>query len=163
MGGWRRKDDLTLPADLVDALSRGDLTFEAGYYGTVTLIPLDKLKVETLEVTPNMAPFVSTHPHADEYGHYAVPAVNLIQSGEKREGSFPAWLFLWLPTESRYGSYDLDHGDLLAYDPKVTWSDIAADPAPYLRASDGEHDGTVSIEYLEPWHCYEFVPVEMPE
>ena len=65
-----------------------------------------------LEVTPNMAPFAGTHPHANGYGHYAVPAVNLVR-GDPRPGlDFPAWLFLWLPVERQYASYDLDHGDL---------------------------------------------------
>jgi hypothetical protein len=52
-----------------------------------------------------LAPFASDHPHVDEYGHYAVPAVNLVRSGPKRAGSFPAWLFLWLPNESHESQF----------------------------------------------------------
>src|SRR5262249_6828632 len=102
-----------LPEDLVAFLRAGSpAMLDAGHYGTVTLIPAGELRVEALEVTPNLAPFAGDHPHADGYGHYAVPAVNLVRGGPKREGSFPAWLFLWLPGERRYGSYDFDHGDL---------------------------------------------------
>jgi hypothetical protein len=110
-----------LPADLVAFLRAGSpATLEAAHYETVALIPVEELRVETLEVTPNLAPFASTHPHVDKYGHYAVPAVNLVRGGPKRADSFPAWLFLWLPNERRYGSYDLDHGDLMVYDPEVS-------------------------------------------
>ena len=155
---------LDLPADLVSYYAgRKEPTLDAAHYGTVSLIPLDRLKVETLEVTPNLAPFVSTHPHADEYGHYAVPAVNLIQSQGDREHGFPACLFLCLPNEKRYGSYDLDHGDLMVFDATVSWSDIAASPSLYVSSSDGGDDGEVSVTYFEPWPRYPFVEVEMPD
>jgi hypothetical protein len=137
-------------------------TLDAGPYETVTLLPAEELRVETLEVTPNLAPFAGDHPHADQYGHYAVPAVNLVRGDPERAGSFPAWLFLWLPNERRYGSYDLDHGDLVVYAPEVSWSHIAADPVPYVRASDGQHDGPVAVEYFELWPRYPLVEVEYP-
>jgi hypothetical protein len=116
-----------------------------------------------LEVTPNLAPFAWDHPHADEYGHYAVPAVNLVRGGPNDADAFPAWLFLWLPNERRYGSYDLDHGDLMVYAAEVTWSQIAADPAPFVRAGDGEDGGPMAIEYFQPWPRYPFVEVEFPD
>jgi hypothetical protein len=152
-----------LPADLVAFLRAGSpATLDAGHYETIPLIPVEELRVETLEVTPNLARFACDNPHADEYGHYAVPAVNLVRGGPERADSFPAWLFLWLPNERRYGSYDLDHGDLMVYAVEVTWSHIAADPGPFVRASDGEHDGPVAIEYFQPWPRYPFVEVEYP-
>jgi hypothetical protein len=152
-----------LPEDLVAFLrAAAPATLDAGHYGTVTLVPAEGLRVETLEVTPNLAPFACDHPHADRYGHYAVPAVNLVRGDPKRGGSFPAWLLLWLPNERRYGSYDLDHGDLMVYAPDVSWSQIAADPVPFVRASDGGHDGPVAIEFLKPWPRYPWVEVEYP-
>ncbi|HWG45469.1 MAG TPA: hypothetical protein VN688_22085 [Gemmataceae bacterium] len=152
-----------IPKDLAVFLRGGPRTLNAGHYETVTLVPVEELNVVTLAVTPNMAPFVGDHPHANEYGHYAVPAVNLVRGGPKRADSFPAWLFLWLPTEGRYGSYDLDHGDLMVFGPDVTWSQIAADPLPFVLASDGGGDGEVAIEFLEPWHRYPFVSVKEPD
>jgi len=142
--------------------ARSSATLDAGHYETVALIPVEELQVQALEVTPNLAPFACDHPHVNEYGHYAVPAVNLVQGGRKRADSFPAWLFLWLPNERRYGSYDLDHGDLMVYAPDVSWSQIAADPVPFVRASDGQQDGLVVIEYFQPWPRYPFVEVEYP-
>src|SRR5262249_45098862 len=152
-----------LPEDLVAFLQTGSpATMEAGHYERVTLIPVEDLRVETLEVTPNLAPFACNHPHVDEYGYYAVPAVNLVRGGPKRADSFPAWVFLWLPNDRRYGSYDVDHGDLMVYCPEVSWSQIAADPAPFVLASDGEHYGPVAIEYFRPWPRYPFTEVEYP-
>jgi hypothetical protein len=150
-----------LPDELVTFLrSNSPATLEAAHYETVTLIPVEELRIETLEVTPNLAPFARDHPHVDDYGHYAVPAINLVRGGRSDRNSFPAWLFLWLPDEWRYGSYDLDHGDLMVYAPEVTWSQIAADPEPFVHASDGGRDGPVTIEYLQPWPRYAFVKVE---
>jgi hypothetical protein len=71
-------------------------------------------------------------------------------------------LFLWLPNERRYGSYDLDHGDLMVYDAEVSRSQIVADPVPFVRASDGQYGESVAIEYFQPWHRYPFVEVEHP-
>jgi len=135
---------------------------QAGHYETITLFKPDQLTVDTLEVTPNMAPFVADHPHSDGYGYYAVPAVNLVCGHRSPSLSFPAWLFLWLPVEQRYGSYDLDHGDLYVFPTGVTWSQIAADPVPFILASDGSADGPVSVDYLEPWHRHPWVEVEYP-
>jgi hypothetical protein len=152
-----------LPQDLVAFLRAGSpATLDAGHYETVTLIAAEELRVETLEVTPNLAPFARDHPHAGEDGHYAVPAVKLVRGGPERADSFPAWLFLWLPNERRYGSYDLDHGDLMVFGPDVSWSQVAADPVPFVRASDGRHDGPVAVEFFQPWPRYPFVRIVGP-
>jgi hypothetical protein len=155
--------ELDLPADLIAFLRSGSPpALNAGHYETVTLFAPEELRVETLEVTPNMAPFASDHPHADGYGHYAVPAINLVR-GDPRPGlDFPAWLLLWLPVERRYGSYDLDHGDLYVFPVDASWSQIMADPLAFIRASDGLSDGPVPVEHLEPWHRYPWVEVEYP-
>jgi hypothetical protein len=121
-------DMLELPDDMVAFLRDGPRTLEAGYYETVSLMPWDQLRVETLELTPNMAPFAREDPHRYDGGYYAVPAVNLIQGDPRPSLDFPAWLFLWLPNQQRYGSSDLDHRDLILFAPEVRWSDIAAQP-----------------------------------
>jgi hypothetical protein len=118
------------------------------------MIPADELRVESLNVTPTLSPFAASHPHAQEFGQYLVPAVNLVRPHPKH--GFPAWLFLWLAEERRYGSFDLDHGDLIVFSPTVTWSDIAADPEPFVNTSDGVPDDRVPLEYLEPWHRFPF-------
>jgi hypothetical protein len=150
-----------LPEDLVAYLSeRTPQTLDAAGYGIVELIPAEELKVEKLTVTPTLSPFASTDPHVKEFGHYPVPAVNLVRP--LPEHGFPAWLFLWLPNERRYGSFDLDHGDLIVYALSVSWSDIVADPKSFVSTSDGVPNEKVPLEYLEPWHRYAFVLDEYP-
>src|SRR5687767_13392852 len=114
--------------DLAAFLRDGSRTLDAGHYGPIELFELSQLRAETLAVTPNMAPFAGSHPQADRYGHYAVPAVNLVRGGPRPSLDFPAWLLLWLPVERRYGSYDLDHGDLYVFPQGVSWPHIAVDP-----------------------------------
>jgi hypothetical protein len=146
-----------IPDELAAFLRDGPRTLEAGHYETVALVPLAELRIETLEVTPNMAPFASDDPHRCESGFYAVPAVNLVR-GEPRAGvDFPAWLFLWLPDQRRFGSFDLDHGDVVMFAPEVGWSDIGADPGPFVLASESGGRGPVFTEYLQPWPHYPYV------
>src|SRR4051794_24103837 len=94
-----------LPEDLVAFLGREPATLDVGAYETVTLIPPGELRVEALEVTPNLAPFAREDPHGLDGGYYAVPAVNLVRGEPRQSVDYPAWLFLWLPDERRYGSF----------------------------------------------------------
>jgi hypothetical protein len=148
-----------IPDDLAAFLRVGPRTLEAGHYETVALVPLAELQVDTLELTPNMAPFAREDPHRYDGGYYAVPAVNLVRGDPRPSVDFPAWLFLWLPDQRRYGSFDLDHGDLIIFAPEVRWSDIAADPEPVVLASESGGQGPVPTEYLRPWPQY---PYQVP-
>jgi hypothetical protein len=152
-----------IPADLIAFLRAGSSpTLDIGCYGIVTLFRSEELRVETLTVTPTNAPFAADDPHREDCGHYPVPAVNLIR-GDPRPGlDFPAWLFLWLPNERRYGSFNLDHRDVLLFAPGVQWADIAADPESFALASEGGNDAPVPIEFLRPWPQYPFVAEEYP-
>jgi hypothetical protein len=148
-----------IPDDLAALLRSGPRTLSAGHYETVTLIPLEQLRVETLEVTPNLSPFARQDPHRHDGGYYAVPAVNLVRGDPRPNLDFPAWLFLWLPNERRYGSFDDDHGDIVMFATGVRWSDIVADPEPFVLASESGGAGPVPVEYLQPWPQY---PYEIP-
>src|ERR1043165_39895 len=151
-----------LPDDLVAYLStRSPPTIATAGYGVIEMIPVAELRVEVLNVTPTLSPFADTHPHGAEFGQYLVPAVNLIRLAPNR--GFPTWLFLWLPNERRYGSFDLDHGDLIIFASSVTWSASAAAPEPYVRTSAGVPDERVPLEYLQPWHRYPFEVEPAPE
>jgi hypothetical protein len=147
-----------LPADLIAFLRSGSPpTLDSGAYGTHTLFRPGELQLETLTVTPTNAPFADDDPHRGQLGHYPVPAVNLVR-GDPRPGlDFPAWLFLWLPNERRYGSFDLDHRDVLMFAPDVQWADIVADPESFALASEGGEDSPVPVEFLRPWPQYSFV------
>ena len=89
-----------------------------------------------------------------------MPAVNLVHGDRfsSVDYRFPASLLLSLPNELRYGSYDLDHGDLMVFGPDTTWSDIVANPKPVVKTVAGEPP-TITIEYLRPWPLYPFVSV----
>jgi len=152
-----------LPDDLLAFLRSGSPpTLDAGGYGTLTLFRPDELRLETLAVTLTNAPFADEDPHREGFGHYPVPAVNLVR-GSPREGlDFPAWLFLWLPNEGRYGSFDLDHGDVLMFGPGVRWADIAAGAESFALASEGGGSGPVPVEHLRPWPRYTFVAEDNP-
>lgn len=145
-----------IPEDLAAFLRGGRRTLEAGHDETIVLVALEQLRVETLEVTPNLSPFAGQDPHRHDGGFYAVPAVNLVGGDPRPSRDFPAWLFQWLPKERRYGSFDLDHGDIIMFGPGVRWSDIAADPGSFVLASEGGMDGPTAIEYLQPWPDYAY-------
>ena len=127
-------------------------------FETVHLVQLSQLRVDTLELTPNLSPFARDDPHRRDGGYYAVPAVNLVFGDDPRPNlDFPAWLLLWLPDLQRFGSFDLDHGDLVLFADRVRWADIAADPGPYVVASESGGRGPVPTEYLRPWPDYPYV------
>jgi len=148
---------LEIPDDLAAFLQNGTRTMEAGHYETISLLSLAELRIETLELTPNMAPFARDDPHRFDGGCYLVPAINLVRGDPRPSLDFPAWLFLWLPDQRRFGSFDLDHGDLIMFAPDVQWSDIVADPESFVLASESGGDGPVPIEYLKPWPHYPYV------
>jgi hypothetical protein len=148
---------INLPDDLVTFLQAGPKTLVAGHYETVRLIPYEELRVENLELTPNMAPFARDDPHRYDGGYYEVPAVNLILGDPRRSVDFPAWLFLWLPNEQRFASFDLDHGDVIMFACDVRWADIAANPEPFVLASESGGRGPVPTEYLQPWPQYPYI------
>jgi hypothetical protein len=154
---------LDLPEDLVAFLRAGSpATLDAGGYGTLTLFRPDALRIETLCVRLTNSPVASEDPHREEFGHYPVPAVNLIRGSPRTDLDFPAWMFLWLPNERRYGSFDLDHGDLLMFAPSVRWADIVADPEPFALVTESGGDGRMPVEPLRPWLRYTFVAEEYP-
>ena len=83
-------------------------------------------------------------PHAGESGYYAIPAVNLVADAEGYE---PEYILLWLPNEQAYGTWDTDHAELLVF-PDVSWTDIAADPLPFVAAQwDGPEPGVPFVPY----------------
>jgi hypothetical protein len=152
-----------LPDDLLAYLqAAAPATLDGGGYGKMTLFQPEELQMETLTVKLFNAPFADEDLHHGEFGYYAVPAINLVH-GEPRAGmDFPAWIFLWLPVERRYGSFDPDHGDVVMFAPQVRWTDIAGQAESFALASDGSGDGPVTIEYLRPWPKYPFVQEEYP-
>jgi hypothetical protein len=141
-----------VPEDLRAFLvARKQLRYDASECepGRIKLLPLSKLAVGEVWVNTRPADAPQRDPHAGEDGHYAIPAFNLVAQAEDYD---PDYILLWLPTEGLYGTWDSDHAELLVF-PGVTWSDIAADPLPYIAAQwDGPEPGVLFIPY--PKHPY---------
>src|SRR5262245_62089733 len=150
---------LDLPADLIAFLqSDTPRSLDAGGYGgSLRLIPLEQLHVETLEVTPNYSPFAGDDPHRYDGGYYAIPAVNLVQGEDDWPSYFPRLVFVWLPTERRYGSFDQDHGELLLFRPDLTWAEIASAAEDHLLAGESCGSDRVPMAYFKPWPKYPYV------
>lgn len=141
-----------IPDDLRAFLSaRKRLKYDADECepGRIKLLPVSKLTVGWVWVNARPADDPQGDPHAGENGYYAIPAVNLVAEAEEYE---PEYILLWLPEEGQYGTWDSDHAELLIF-PGATWSDIAADPLPYVAAQwDGPEPGALFVPY--PKHPY---------
>jgi hypothetical protein len=138
--------DPNLPAGLVAYLRRGKQpAYDAALCeaGTVTLLPLDKLKVEFFPMTPDS----SDDPHAEESGSYLVAGVSLVASCK---GYDPVGLLLWLPLDGRYGTWDGDHGTLRVFRAAVRWSAIARNVPRHINSQWGL-EGSAPTSDLTPW------------
>jgi hypothetical protein len=106
--------------------------------GLIKLLPLDKLVLGEVRVAALAAAAEQGDPHAWQRGYYVIPAVNLVAEAD---GYDPEFILLWLPEDDAYGTWDNEHYELLVF-PGVTWSEIAANPLPYIGAQwDGPEPG----------------------
>jgi len=112
---------------------------------------VDSLRVEEFRIHSYGKEEARRDPNRGRPGHYLVPGVNLIESCD---GYAPIGILLWLPLEQEFGAWDCDHGDLWSF-PGETWSEIAADPVPFVNAL--WHPDQVEREWLIPWPKYPFV------
>lgn len=156
--------DLNLPDDLL-AFHRGACagTLDAGAYGTLRLVPLEQVHVETLELTPNYSPFARDDPHRYDGGYYAVPAINLLEGNPDWPSYFPRLGFVWLPSERRYGSFDQDHGELMLFHPNLHWAEVVANAEALLLAGESCGSESVPMECLKPWPKYPYVVPGEPD
>ena len=156
--------NMNLPDDLV-AFLRGSSagTLDAGGYGTLRLVPLERLCIETLELTPNYSPFAPDDPHRYDGGYYAVPAINLVEGNPDWPSYFPRLAFVWLPSERRYGSFDQDHGELMLFRPGLAWAEVVANTEAHLLAGESCGNERVPMEYFKPWPQYPYVVPAAPD
>jgi hypothetical protein len=96
----------------------------------IKLLPLSKLVVDAVWINARPEKDPQGDPHAGEDGHYSIPAVNLVADAE---GYVPDFILLWLPEEGIYGTWDSDHAELFVF-ANIIWSDIAADPLPFINS-----------------------------
>ena len=144
---------MLFPKDFVEYMTSGKkLEYDADGCepGQITLMPFDKLSLGEVYIDSEGAPFAKKDPHVKERGYYSVPAVNLVADCD---GYDPEGILIWLPDQKVFGTWDIDHWDVLVF-PDVTWSDIVSDPAKYVNAQWEPDD--VECEYLEPFPKYPF-------
>jgi hypothetical protein len=149
----RDKEELNLPRDLVQFLEDGrQLTYDSSLCecGLVRLLPLNQLVVEEFYVDSEGGVLEAIDPHRGEKGYYRVTAVDLVADCE---GYDPKGILIWLPELELFGTWDIDHWDMLVF-PGVTWKDIAANPERYLNAQ--WYPTEVDHELLKLWSSYPF-------
>lgn len=150
---------MNLRADLVAYLrSDGPKSFDfqriRELFGVpLTLIPLDKLRLEVVAVCVETTPYENDRPEPIE-AYWAVPVVNL--TGKPRSPRAPAYSFLWLPAEERYGSYDDEYNHLMMFKPNVTWTKIVRNVEKYFKATHAEiaEPDYALADFMCPWPKY---------
>lgn len=147
-------EPLELPSDFIAFLQqRKQLIYNADECdcGSIRLLPRSKLREATLIVEPEQPDDSLLDPHGEDDGAYTIRAVNLV--GEA-DGFDPDYILCWLPEKQMFASYDPDHRVLHIF-PGTTWTQIAANPIPYLNAQwrdKGDYPGA----RMKPWEHVQF-------
>ena len=134
-----------LPEDLVCFLDRRDkLEYDTAMAvpGRVALHKLEKLRIGRLYAAARK----SGDPNRGRSGVYRIPAISLLARCEKYD---PAYLLCYLPLERSFAAFDGDHA-LPGLFAGATWSDIVANPLPYLNAP-WDRKSTVKIKRNTDW------------
>ncbi|MBI5352340.1 MAG: hypothetical protein HZB50_06840 [Chloroflexi bacterium] len=146
-------DEKLFPQDLVSFLKSGEqLSYDTDECepGQISLLSFDELSLGEVYIDSEESPLAKKDPHAGEEGYYSVPAINLVADCD---GYDPEGILIWLPDQKVFGTWDIDHWDVLIF-PDVTWSDIVSDPAKYINAQWERDD--VKCEYFQPFPKYPF-------
>jgi hypothetical protein len=147
-------NDFWLPKDLDRFLRDGlQLQYDRSFAepGQVVLVEHVNLRLDTFGVFSIGKEQAFNDPNRGRSGHYAIPAVNLVSSSERR---MPGGILLWVPTERNFGAWDCEQRDLWLF-PKAIWYDIATNPLPYINAM--WRSERVEKRWLVPWPKYPFV------
>jgi hypothetical protein len=149
---------LELPDDLREFLDCGrqlSYAFNECEAGRITLLSLELLKLELFPTDVDNGPLDnSADPHHGQLGCYLVPAVSLVA---ECDGYDPGGLLLWIPSEASFGTWDSSHTLIEAFDPSVSWAEIASDPLPHINSFWGE-ERVGGLAPLVPWPRYEYDP-----
>ncbi len=121
---------LSIPEDLTFFLrKRKQLVYnpKKAIAGSIKLMPLHRLRIGRVYAAPKS----TADPNRRRSGVYRIPAISITS---KAEQSDPEHLLTYLPFEGLYATFDGDHAVVTVFS-EATWSDIAADPLPYLNAN----------------------------
>lgn len=143
-----------LPDDLIAFLGAGrqfDYDADNSVIGRITLKRAADLSLTTIMVYPGCQSIIDD-PYSDIEGLYQCDIYDLVAESEDYA---PEGLICWIPALKRFGCIDPEHGDVITF-PNVTWTDIAANPLPYLDSQWGD-DYHVAVRVL-PWIYFPFKP-----
>jgi hypothetical protein len=142
---------VALPDDLLAFLRDGrrlDYDVDSSEIGRITLKRDTDLSVATITTYPGCQSIIDD-PYEDMEGLYQIDVCDLVAESEAYETE---GLLCWIVSLKRFGSVDPEHGDVVTF-PGVTWTELAANPLPYLDAQ-WDHDG-VGVRVL-PWLHFPF-------
>ena len=153
----RRTSEVPIPDDLRAFLAaRKQLAYEPPLLcevGAVKLKPLRALRLQKIWV---VAPAGTERhdPNRKREGFYVVPVVDLCGRCSNYD---PVGILVWIPALEAYGTWDYDHGRLVAF-PRVSWQQINRRPVYYLEAQWGSpFFPTAKGEAVKPWkHDFAF-------
>lgn len=151
----RRQEMVPLPEDLTEFLKRGrqlEYDHKNCECGKVTLLALGRHELEEIWIDGRALSDIAEDPNRGTEGYYAIPAVNLVADCS---GYDPEHILSWLPESRMYCSWDDNHGVATVF-PNKTWSDLAADPLPYLNAQWEPTPLGDFWQPLVPWPQYPF-------
>jgi hypothetical protein len=140
-----------LPNDLLAFLRDArQLDYDAGVsqIGRIALKRDTDLSVTTITTFPGCQSIIDD-PYEDMEGLYQIDAYDLVAESElyDTEG-----LLCWIVALKRLGCVDPEHGDVITF-PDLTWTELAANPLPYLDSQWAGDD--VGVRVL-PWIYFPF-------
>ncbi len=149
----RADTDMTadLPNDLLAFLgSCRQLEYDAenSDIGRIKLKRDTDLSLTTITTFPGCQSIIDD-PYSDLDGLYQSDVYDLVAASEDYDTE---GLLCWIVALKRFGCIDPEHGDVITF-PDVTWTNLAANPLPYLDAQWGDDDAVVRVL---PWIHFPF-------
>lgn len=141
-------NDMTtkLPNDLIAFLAAGrqfDYDTENSEVGRIALKRDTDLALTTITTFPGCQSVIND-PYRDLDGLYHIDVYDLVAESERYETE---GLLCWIVALRQFGCIDPEHGDVIVFH-GATWTDIAANPRPYLDAQWGDEECAVRVL---PW------------
>lgn len=142
-----------LPDDLLAFLREGrrlSYDVENSIVGRIKLKDVPDLAVTTIETDPDCQSIIDD-PYFNLEGQYQIEVVDLVAESEHYDTE---GLLCWIVAMKQFGCVDPEHGDVIAF-PGVTWTELAANPLPYLDAQWQGAENDAGIRAL-PWMHFPF-------
>lgn len=142
---------LALPGDLeahLRAKRQLSCDWRKAQTGEIRLFSLDRLRIGRMY----SAPRGTNDPNRRRRGVYRIPAISLTARCKKYD---PEHLLSYLPFENLYATFDCDHAVVTVFT-RATWTDIAANPLPYLNANWERNSAAPTSRRTQWYRRYDF-------